>query len=447
MLFVNAGSMLYANDKVSFKLNKDQKLIDTFSGDIGQNTSVHFIIFKDKSEKDYRIKPFFIDANQQIIVLEEIAFTTTPSVVSYHYKNENSLLTILTKTEDEELHIIDFDINNSSLKRSKQPFKHGYLTLRLQDKSILINRKEEDPKLNIVTILNSESSIEVDYTFSEVDLINFEEIVENKPDVVNTDEFVENGSINESKLYFINNKLVFDYTTDKAYTSLVLNPFKKESPIFQSYFIKNFDKNKDVSSFVYENKSFLFIYDRKNIHIKVYEAKTGENLTILNLRVNLQNAIGKDNLDGFIKDISRNNNKLTGTVNPTQGEKMLITLDYVDTTNYQYNNMMLFQQQMMQMHMNMMNSGPNASTYEMDANLQLRKKREPIEFLLDSNFNISTEKAIPLKKKIDKESFKIALRKNRYVKKESIAYTTSSLRYLYYLDNTESFHLGSKPLD
>lgn len=264
-LILASSNMLFANDAITFRLKKKQKLIDTFSGDIDQSTSVHFIIFKDKIQNDYRIKPFFIDADRQIQVLEEVAFMELPSILSYHYRSDDSKLTILIKTEkeDDELHIIDFDLRNHILKRSKKPFEENYLTYRLPDKSILINRKEEDSNLNIVTIYNSESSTEIDYTFSKVDLINFEEIIKNKPDIVNTSEFVENGSINESKLYFFNNKLVFDYTTDKAYKSLVLNPFKVESPIFQNFYMTDINKNKDVSSFVFENKSFLFFYDKK----------------------------------------------------------------------------------------------------------------------------------------------------------------------------------------
>lgn len=186
---------------------------------------------------------------------------------------------------------------------------------------------------------------------------------------------------------------------------------------------------------------------KKYVHIKVNDIRTGKNLIIINLRWNLQNAIGKEKFDEFIKEASRNRNKLTGTVNAAEDKKMLITLDYVDTTNYQYNNMMLFQQQMMQMHMNMMNSGPNASNYETDTNLHIRKKQEPIEFLIDSNFEVFTEKAIPLKKRIDKKTIKVALGKNRYIKKESLAFTQSSVRYLYYLQNTGSFHLESKPIN
>jgi uncharacterized protein Veg len=66
-IFLFLSDVCHANEVITFKLSKGQKLIDTFSGDIDQNTSVHFIIFKDKSQKDYRIKFFFIDTNPLVL--------------------------------------------------------------------------------------------------------------------------------------------------------------------------------------------------------------------------------------------------------------------------------------------------------------------------------------------------------------------------------------------
>ncbi|MDR6301222.1 hypothetical protein [Mesonia maritima] len=461
-LLVFSSGLLYATDEITFKLEKKQKLIGTFSGDINQEFSVHMIIFKDKNKDDYRIKPFFIDQNQQIKALDEVSFMEEPTIVSYHFEQESSNLSLLVSAEGEdenELHIIDINTQNNFQKRSKQPFKNSYLIVRLTDKSILINREDDNPELKLVTIKNSDTSSEVNYNFEGENLEDFETIFDKKPEVINTKEFVENGSVNESKLYFSNNKLVFDYTSEDIYKTLQLNPDKKEEPHFQNIEISGFDKVKDVNSYIYKDKSFLFINDKEDISLQSYDVNTGSKLMDNSLRKSLQNTIDKDILDDFIKDSSRNRNGLTGTVNTTEDKKMLVTIDYVDTRTYNYNynwwfhhwfihQQMMFQQQMMQQHqqMQMMNYGPNVSSYSDNENIYTKKEHKSIQLLIDTDFSVSTDEAKPERKKIDKEIYIKPLDDNRKIKEATLAFTQNSTRYLYYSKETDSFHIKSENL-
>jgi len=463
-MLVFSSGLLYATGEITFTLEKKQKLIGTFSGDIDQETSVHMIIFKDKNKNDYRIKPFFIDENQQIKALNEVAFREEPNIVSYHYLPENLQLSLLISAEGEEeneLHIIDINTQNNSINRTKQAFKNNYMVLRLADKSILINREDDNPELNLITINNTEHSTEIAYDFDGENLEDFETIFDKKPEIVNTKEFVENGSIRESKLYYTNNKLVFDYTDDETYKTLQLNPDTKETPHFKTTSIEGFDKVKDVNSYIYQDKSFLFINDKENVTMRSYDIDSGDKLMENSLRESLKTSLDNEVLEDFIKDSSRNRNGLTGTVNTTEDQKMLVTIDYVDTRNYNYNynwwhhhwfmhQQMMMQQQLMQhnqmMHSQMNSYGPNATLYD-NANMYTKKEHQSIQLVIDADFQVSSEKEVtPMRKKIDKEIYITPLDDNRKIKEATLAFTQKSVRYLYYSKDTDAFHIKSENL-
>ncbi|WP_423819066.1 hypothetical protein V5739_16410 [Salinimicrobium sp. TIG7-5_MAKvit] len=206
------------------RLQEDEKLTGTFSGDIDQQTSVHLLFLKNKKDDHYIVKPFFIDAHRNITALETSVFKEEPSVVSYHLKDD--MLTLLLqqgKRKEQNLEILEFNTLNGDVQQfTVANFKEPYLLLRTKEKTFLLNK--EDDQVEVVTILGAGEPQKTTLNLTNVSKETIEKLFKEKPETINTEEFVEHGSILPSKLYYSGDKLVFDYKSEEEYFILTVDP-------------------------------------------------------------------------------------------------------------------------------------------------------------------------------------------------------------------------------
>jgi len=456
-LFVCTFS-LNAKDKFSFQLQKTQKAIKVVSGDINQKYSAHFIIFKDNKGRKYGIKAFFIDEKDKVKALKVVDFDSQPNIESYHYFEKTNTLTLITKSDKRSLKISDFYINANSLESYNIDSDNPYLTVRLPDKSIIITLSKKEKKLNIKTILSSFDFYDIDYDFNEEFEEEFDIIFSNTPEFINQNEFVKNGSINTSKLYVIDGELIFDYTSTSKYISLQINPASRKIPIVVKTAIKDHNKVKDINSYVFEDKFYLFINYNRDLKIRTYDNLTAELLSEKSISESLKNNVPYADIQDYIKKTKKYRFKITGTANSTINKnRILLTLDYVDKNNYKYHHdwwlhhwMMDQQRQMMNQQRHMMNNinsfrGPHPADIDfVFSSYDFIRKTKTIQFEIDRDFKIYPKTEKTKYKNAHKDYYIKRMDKRKEVTQVSVAFTRSSIRYLFYSKKTESFHIETE---
>jgi hypothetical protein len=447
---------LQANDKIKFQLKEDQKYEGIFSGDINQNSSVHLLIYKDKKANTFGLKPFFIDKDDKIITFEDISFQDKPNIASFHYTENTHTLTILAKVKDEQLKTIDLNTQTLKVKSSDSDFKDVYLKVRQPDKSILVLREGDSRKITLRTIKNSNESNEISYDFEKMQSEAFDKIFSQKPEIVNQNEFVKNGSINKSKLYVINNRFLLDYTSEEEYISMEMDPDTYTKPIVQTTAIDGFEKVKDINSYVFEDQFYLFINNKEDLKMQSYDRNNAELIGQKSMTEDLNDLLNSSGVEDFIKQTKRNRNKVTGTINATKNENLLVTLDYVDKNSYNYHYDWWFHHWMMQQHMQMMQQqmiqqqmsnfgGPNARlSDEILVHESIDNQNTSIQFIIKPGFEISSELEETKLKEIDKEFYIDKFNDRKGLKHQSLAFTSTSVRYIFYSKVTDSFHVETE---
>ncbi len=450
LLFVNIHSF-NAKDKISFQLQKSQRAIKVISGDINQKYSAHFIVFKDNKERNYGIKSFFIDEQNNVKPLQIIEFDSQPNIESYHYSEKTKTLTLITKSDKKSLKISDFYINNNIIDSYNINSENSYLMVRLSGKSILITTLINEKKLNIKTIKNSYDFYDFVYDFNKEFEEEFDIIFSNKPEFINQNEFVKNGSISTSKLYVIDDQLMFDYTSKSKYISLQINPDSYKLPIVVKAALNDPNKIKDINSYVFGDNFFLFINYNEDLKIETYDNLTGQLLDQKNISENLKNSVPYADIQYYIKKTKKYRFKITGTVNSTINKnRMLVTLDYVDKNNYKYYHDWWFHHWMMDQQMHMMNNsnsfrGPHPADFDfVFPSIKLNEKTKTIQFEVDNDFNFYPKTEKTKYKNAHKEYYIKKIDKRNDVTQVSVAFTRSSIRYLFYSKKTESFHIKAE---
>lgn len=459
-------AMLFASSpaqagEVHFKLEEHQKLVGTYSGDLDQETSVHLVIFQDKNADNYGIMPYFINEEGEITSLEHFSLTNEPSIISYHLNRESSNLTLLVQNgrkKDQLLEIIDLNILNKTVSRSTlQNYEEAYLVIRAKDRSFLIYKEKdgifnEKNALDIRTIYDSKNNHQENYSFNGVNRDQYRRIFETTPESVNTNEYVENGSIQPSRVYFFNDRLIFDHTSPEGYTTLRINPESSTEMSFMEFEFGDFEKLKEINSYIYESKVFLFLNNKKDLNLRSYNLEDGKLLASVHLQEDLSGHLNSELLEKILKKSSRRGHRLTGTVNEGPENSLVVNIDYVSADyNYHYNwwwhyqfmqQHMMWQNQMMQQHMRMqMNTfGPNPETYA--ANEFTVKNTESIQLVIDRNFKFQDgREATTLRPNIDKDKYIERFEKNRQLKDVSIAFTKRSGHAIFYSRETNKVHI------
>ncbi|UZH55243.1 hypothetical protein JRG66_15045 [Salinimicrobium tongyeongense] len=430
-------------EELVIRLQEDEKLIGTFSGDIDQQTSLHLLVTKNKQDDQYLVKTYFIDANKNISALENAVFPEKPSVISYHLKDE--VLTLLLqqgKKKEEKLEILEFSTVNGGLKRfSVENFEEPYLIMRGSEKTFLLNKKDEE--IEIISITGALEPEKAILDFSGINRDTAEKFFKKKPEGINTAEFVAQGSINPSKLYYTHEKLVFDYKSEKEYFILSVEPDTGEQEIFKADF-SDLDKVKEVNTYIYENKAFLFMNNREDIILRIYDIESQKLLREVKLREEFS---ANEDLKKLITKSSRKNFSLTATVNTGIENTLLVNLGAVPTYEYFYmynwwwqhtmfHNMMM---QQISIPKPQLPFGPNTAQ---DNDLYYYSAPRAVQLVMDKDLKFLKNSAgTPVRPQFDKDKYLDIFRNNEMLKEETISFTTGSVRAIYFSESTKSIHI------
>ena len=452
------STTVFANEifTQSIKLDKHYKVENTFSGDLFENTSFHFIFTKNKKTKKKEILGYIYNGNS-VEKLESFSNYNYLSVTSFH-NTKSHLIVLFSYEEDHSRYLkkVVYDLNSKKISENitltNERFEGSF---RTKDRSVLIYKIKDTLKTRS---FNGTNKVEVSkYVFSNKKDPVKKYLKESIINTIKTDEFVANGSTFELKAYLDGNKIIFTKDDSSKNQCSVLTISLDNNKITPSKILEFENKNGDKrykKSISYYNNDHLFFLSlgKKSGAIKIFNISKNEEVNNFVLNADLDSKILKNEdfkgVEDFLKNASKNKFKPTITVNKTKSDKIRIRVDYVDV-NYGYHNdwwwhhqqFMRWQNQfhMQQMRVNLPSGfGPNPTEY-VDIPLLNTQKRY-FEFTLDINGKINQEDSSEtIYKEIDKKQYIETLEEIKNIKHESSCFLKDSFRYIGYSNKRKEF--------
>lgn len=366
------------------------------------------------------------------------------------------LLTYKIK-KDSYLQRVDINTQTKEIFK-KEPIVHKDFStvIRGENRSILIYKNDE--KISISQYNGTDKVLKSTFNFKDKesykDFFGSENI-----DAIKTNEFIANGSTLKSRVYLDKSNLVFTKeNVDNNYTEVVkvsLNDLKLIPSRINKFSNKRKVKSyKKFTSFYHDNKIYQFGNNKEEASIKIHNINNNRNKKI-ELNASIASKIkGNERFSGmenFLKKAGKNKYNTTITVNPTEGNKVKVRVDYVDINySYHYNWWWHHHQFMMwQQHNMMMNNirtsvpggfGPTQPNDLYFNNYIIKEDKRYFELLLNSNNEVLND-ALPytIYKDIDKKKYIKKLEDISDLKHESSCFLKNSYRYIGYSRKLKGF--------
>jgi hypothetical protein len=431
----------FSNEIFQFKLEKNEKVEATYTAEFQMDRTLHIAITKKSGNKSYFYTPFFVDENKKVLKCDSFTSLEKLQIMSYHLNN--NVATIVSFDDDNKLvHVVDFNFdtgknNKNSFKSEKCPEN----VFREANKTTLVFF---DVKTGItvqeITSSDIRETKKIDIPAGNIKV--FKEIVNAKPEAVNLNEYVKNGSIKKVKSYLIDDKYFMTFENKDKELEVFSFNLKTNSVDKNILVIPNpASPIRDFSNFVFDNKIGVMGRLKDDILISLFDSNTSKLINTLAL----SKFADKEKLDKFLAKSRYLNMKSTLTANKGVGGNFVLRLDNISESNYTYNynwwmHQWFFQQQMFHQHMMMQHQimstrgfGPNPHSYESDMYFTTEKKKDPVfEITIDAKgdlVNGTPEETVF--KEIDKEEYiekyKGGLSKSNF----SFGFIKEEMRYVY----------------
>jgi hypothetical protein len=458
VVLVFISTTVFANETFtqSIKLDKHYKVENTFSGDLFENTSFHFIFTKNKKTKKKEILGYLYNGNS-VEKLESFSNFSYLKITSFH-NTKSHLIVLFSYEEDNSRYLkkVVYDLNTKKISENITLTNERFeASFRTKDRSVLIYKIKDTLKTRSFNGINK---VELSkYIFSDKkDPVKkyFKGSIIN---TIKTDEFVANGSTSELKAYLDKNKIIFTKDDSSKNQCSVLTISLDKDKIIPSKILKFENKNGDKTykkSISYYNNDHLYFLSlgKKSGAIKVFNISKNKEINNISLNADLHSQILKNKdfkgIEDFLKNAGKNKFKPTITVNKTNSDKLRVRVDYVDVNYGYYNDWWWHHQQFMrwqnQFHMQQMRVnlpsgfGPNPPEYVDTSFLNTQKRY--FELTIDSNGNINQEDSSEtIYKEIDKKQYIKTLEEIKNIKHESSCFLKNSFRYIGYSKKRKEF--------
>ena len=430
------STSLVANDTFTYALEKHQKFEKTFSFDV-ENATIHLVIVKNKDTKKYDLIPFYMDGQQKVEQFKTSSFDDLPEIFSYH---QNGDLVTISTIQDKFITVLDYNVKNGSVIEKTWETKEKSQIKFIDDKKTKYIESTDKETLELTTIINTEDvqtkKISVAKEFQKTIKSIFKEPVS----VVDNQDFVRHGAISEIQGYFNDDKIYFT----------LYNYFEKDIPeiltididsgtITQTPILQNvLEKPNDFNAHIVDDKLFASFSTKEDLALQIYDAKTGVEIKshTLNGALSEIKTIKSKRL-AYLNKTKKFKNKTTISVNKTQDNNYAVVIDFVNRDTYHHNDWfwlhnMMFNQQMM-LNTGMPGGfGPKDFITEDIINYWAVEDSMPLEFVLDTNFNLLPEhNGITQKDFVDKQKYAKQLAENKAVFNSSIGFLEDEYRYIY----------------
>jgi len=459
LFFINST---FSNTIYEIKLEKSEKLESTYTAEIGNGNTIHFMIIKNTSSKDFSLVPLLVDSNKNVKKMDSFTSKKTINIISYHLNNDTATI-IAFDADNKQLQFIDFDLSTGKNKSSSQESKTIPDNIfRLKNKTLLVSFDKKENQINIKSVTDSNQIEQTQITIPKDKIKLFDNLTNEIPEAINQEEFVEKGSISKRKAYFYNNNLIYTFEKNKNETQLFNFNLKETKDFVHSSINLDFTKEiKDVSNYFYDNKIVFLGVEKQNITLKIFDASSLKQIGKISADNDLNAVIKSDVLSDYIKTALKSSIKSTITINKTKSNQLAIHLDNVKETDYHYNynwyftiwffqQQMMMQQQMMQQQVRMNTTrsfGPSPENYCISDIVFETKKYSSIEFILTSNFTIAAKESVEtIYPKIDKEKFIDKYKDDNTIKNFTSGFTTDEVRIIYQDSKSKTIIVSTEKL-
>jgi len=451
----------YANNEFGFDLPENHKLEATYSADLKEKGSIHLLITKEKGEKYFYLIPYYISKNGDFKELKTTQLSNIPSIISHHYDHNVFTITSYNK-EKKALTIIDINTSDgSSTLHQEINFPNITSLFRLDNRTVIINKKNKYLFVKEIKTISSNKSYKIDIPKDKLKLYKL--ITKENATPINQNEYVEKGAISNRKVYISGSNITFTYENSIINTTEVMKiDYINESINLKSFGFSNNNKFLNFNTFIKENKLYTISSNKEDLVINLINLETEKVEKSISLNENLKDIYSES--ESFLKNAKKGKMKPTLTVNKTKDENLLIRIDQVNQTSYQYNHdwwfhhwwfhqqMMWQQQQMIQnQQQQMINSipngfGPNPEIYYNINNII--EDIVPIEFVINQEFEILKNASNDTKhSNIDKSKYIEPIEKDKDITNISISFSDTEMKYVYQNKKDKKVYIKTVDLD
>jgi len=453
-------SLSQANELFKITLSKDQKLENTFSASLANNTTLHIAVISNKESKKYDLIPVYIDSQKQAKKLTKMVFDEIPVIVSYHLNN--NIASLITHNEKkEELSILDFNLTTGASNVNKlkdEAFPDN--VFRLNNKTTLVYTEKE--AINSITIENaglvSYSGVKVPEEYQN----KFKKFLKNNPQAINQNEYVKNGSINDARAYLKDDQIIFTENTKSFGADLYIFDFEKQTVDVSEFNFRNTEtKYRGFNTYIQDENLFVVLNNKEDVLFKTQSIVDKTSTSEISIKNSLQQ-LKKEakTLDNFLKASNKANMKPTVTLNKNDMGNFVVRLDYVNKNTYQYhhdwwfhhwmfhqNNMMMQRHIQMQTQNMSFGSGPNPEYFNTLPEIYTTPSKEEESYAIEFEYNINSKTIIEdgnlntTFKNIDKDSHLDEFENNKKMKEFTADFTENDFRYIYQDKKTKTIYI------
>jgi hypothetical protein len=455
------ANLVFAGEIYQFKLEKSEKLQGTYTAELANGNTIHFAIVRNSDAKNFQLKPFLVDASKRVKPMDLFAAKEMFNIASYHVNN-NILSIVNYDVDNKQLQIIDYDLMTGKNEASVQEMKtNPDNCFRLKDKTVLVFFDKKNNAVNVKTIFDQHHIEQAQINIPKEKVKLFRSLIDETPESVNQQEFVEKGSIAKRKGYLSGNHLTYTLEKDKNELQVFDFDLRRTDDFVHSTILNGFGKeSKDVSNYYYDNKIVFLAVDKSDLQMRIFNAANEREIRSLSLGKDLKDLSADNQISEYIKAALKSTIKSTVTVNQTKNNKLIVHLDNVIEANYRYNynwfdmHWFFMQQQMMWQQQQFIQQAAMRSAtmghpspegyFEV---MPEEKKLASIEFVLDANFAMTAqENPETLYPKIDKDKYVDKYKEDKQMKNFSFGFTDNEVRFISMNPKTKTVSISFDPL-
>src|SRR5690606_9332381 len=181
-----------ASNIFNFKLKENQKYESSCSVSFSEEATLHVVIVKNTETKKYDVLPFFMDNKGAIKQMGTASFEDEPDLLSSH--KVGSTVTLLMYSR-RNLTVADFSLDNNTVVTENLELRQRPDNIITQpSQSIVVVPGLNGKELGFILVGNSQSIQQKTTEIPKEYQRSIQNIFATNPDIINTDEFVRNGS-------------------------------------------------------------------------------------------------------------------------------------------------------------------------------------------------------------------------------------------------------------
>lgn len=438
----------FAIDPVKIELPERAKVEATYSVTIEKDKALHLVIAKDRNNKQFIIKPVMRLSNGELQHFDLIELELLPEILSHHIHNGKIIITG-HNYKKKELYIIELDSEDGThTLRAISDQKQPNFVLRTDNETFLVRRKGNARILYVQRIRTAEDEEMIEIAVKKEELRKFKLIVESLGSEINQNEYVEKGSISESKVYLQGEELIFTKDNITSYAAhVMIADLNADEPLsFLGVKGSTLDKPKDFNTYFLDGRMFSVVSDKTDLLFSIYDLEQKVELNAISLQNDLAGLYQQT--EEFLKRLAKVKMRPTLSVNKTVDGNYLVEINQVDKNTYVYHydwfwhhdwmfqNMMWHQQEMMQNVIDNLPQTrfiPSPEVFEgLDVLYAKDVDFESIKFLIDRDGNLLSDGSEEtVFHNVDKDEFLQPHRDDKKKLNFTASFTETTMSYIY----------------